>query len=52
MVGDSWSADVQGAHAAGIRAIWLNRNGRACPDAALAQEIATLDALEAMLAAP
>lgn len=52
MVGDSWSADVQGAHAAGIRAIWLNRSGRTCPDASLAQEIATLDALEAILTAP
>lgn len=49
MVGDSWSADVQGAHAAGIRAIWLNRSGRACPDLALAQEIQTLDALETVL---
>lgn len=45
MVGDSWSADVQGAHAAGIRAIWLNRSGRACPDASLAQEITALEQL-------
>lgn len=49
MVGDSWSADVQGAHAAGIRAVWLNRNGRACPDATLAQEIATLEQLTTLL---
>jgi HAD superfamily hydrolase (TIGR01549 family) len=25
MVGDSWAADVEGAHAAGIRAVWFNR---------------------------
>ncbi len=43
MVGDSWSADVLGAQAAGIRAIWLNRYGRECPDAALAREITVLD---------
>lgn len=24
MVGDSWSADIAGAHAAGIRAVWFN----------------------------
>jgi HAD superfamily hydrolase (TIGR01509 family) len=26
MVGDSWSADVEGARAAGIRAVWLDRS--------------------------
>jgi putative hydrolase of the HAD superfamily len=31
MLGDSWTADVIGAQAAGIRAIWLNRHGRAYP---------------------
>ncbi len=45
MVGDSWSADIVGAHAAGIRAIWLNRFGQVCPDRALAVEIHSLDAL-------
>jgi HAD superfamily hydrolase (TIGR01549 family) len=25
MVGDSWAADIEGAHAAGIRAVWFNR---------------------------
>ena len=25
MVGDSWTADIEGAHAAGIRAVWFNR---------------------------
>lgn len=45
MVGDSWSADIVGANAAGIRAIWLNRFGSPCPDRALAAEIQTLDAV-------
>ena len=27
MVGDSWPADIEGARAAGIRAIWFNRDG-------------------------
>jgi putative hydrolase of the HAD superfamily len=39
MVGDSWSADVLGARAAGIRAVWFNP-GRVPPpddDAAIAQ---------------
>jgi HAD superfamily hydrolase (TIGR01549 family) len=29
MIGDSWSADIAGARAAGIRAIWFNRHGAA-----------------------
>lgn len=41
MIGDSWSADIEGARAAGIRAIWYNPLARPCPDpAALAAEIA------------
>ncbi|MCC6868440.1 MAG: HAD family hydrolase [Burkholderiales bacterium] len=39
MVGDAWHADVLGANAAGIRAIWLNRHGVAHPDPALALEL-------------
>ncbi|CAN5811519.1 HAD-IA family hydrolase [soil metagenome] len=31
MVGDSWSADVMGAFAAGIRPIWFNRNATEAP---------------------
>jgi HAD superfamily hydrolase (TIGR01509 family) len=42
VVGDSWSADVLGATAAGMRAVWLNRRGVACPDATLAIEIRAL----------
>ena len=34
MVGDSWTADVEGARAAGIPAVWFNRNGLPSPDPA------------------
>jgi HAD superfamily hydrolase (TIGR01549 family) len=36
MVGDSWSSDIAGARAAGIRAIWFNRAGEPSPDSAAA----------------
>jgi putative hydrolase of the HAD superfamily len=32
MIGDSWSADVRGALAAGIRAIWFNPAGKPAPE--------------------
>ena len=32
MLGDSWSTDVTGARAAGVRAVWLNRVGSAAPE--------------------
>lgn len=32
MLGDSWINDVEGARAAGIRAIWFNRTGEPPPD--------------------
>jgi putative hydrolase of the HAD superfamily len=35
MVGDSWANDVEGARAAGIRAVWFNRDGRSAPDPAV-----------------
>jgi putative hydrolase of the HAD superfamily len=50
MVGDSWAADVAGARAAGIRAIWFNPNG-APPhggDLAIA-ELRSLEPAEAAL---
>lgn len=47
MLGDSWSADVLGARAAGIRAIWLNRHGLPCPDPALAYELHSLEPVDA-----
>ncbi|MCC3155677.1 HAD family hydrolase [Hymenobacter sp. 15J16-1T3B] len=35
LIGDNWRADVLGARATGIRPVWLNRFGAACPDAAV-----------------
>lgn len=32
MLGDSWAADIEGARAAGIRAVWFNRTGTEAPD--------------------
>jgi putative hydrolase of the HAD superfamily len=43
MLGDSWAADVLGARAAGVAAIWLNRHGRPCPDPTLARELRALE---------
>jgi HAD superfamily hydrolase (TIGR01509 family) len=49
MLGDSWAADVLGARAAGVRAIWLNRHGLACPDPALAHELSSLEPAESIV---
>lgn len=43
MVGDSWSADVLGAVAVGVRAVWFNRLGLARPKTA--PEVAEIAAL-------
>ena len=37
MIGDNWSNDIEGARAAGIRPIWLNRSGEPSPDPAVAE---------------
>jgi 2-haloacid dehalogenase len=42
-VGDSWRADMGGAHAAGISAAWINPAGRARPDQTpIGYELSTL----------
>jgi HAD superfamily hydrolase (TIGR01509 family) len=46
MLGDSWSADVLGAHAAGIHAVWLNRHNTPCPDPSLAVELHSLESTD------
>jgi len=46
MIGDSWTADIQGARAVGLRAIWLNRAELPCPDRTMALEIQALEPLE------
>ncbi len=47
MLGDSWAADVAGARACGIRAIWFNRHGARAPEAG----VETIRALEPVDAA-
>ena len=42
MVGDAWATDIAGARAAGLRAVWLNRAARACPQPGVCTEIASL----------
>jgi putative hydrolase of the HAD superfamily len=52
MVGDSLARDVEGALAAGLRAVWVNRTGARPPDTPSdVPEIATLADLPATLAA-
>ena len=43
MVGDSWAADIAGARAAGIRAVWFNRFGIAAPERADVAEIRSFE---------
>jgi putative hydrolase of the HAD superfamily len=51
MVGDSWAADVIGAHAAGIRAVWFNPRAKPAPDPdANVIELRALEPAEAALA--
>ena len=54
MVGDSLTIDVAGARAAGITAVWLNRDGRQpeAGDPAPDYEIASLSELPALLERP
>jgi putative hydrolase of the HAD superfamily len=48
MIGDSWEADVAGARAAGIRAIWFNPLGAPAPAGEVAvTELRSLDPVDA-----
>ncbi|HEV3484500.1 MAG TPA: HAD-IA family hydrolase [Vicinamibacterales bacterium] len=52
MIGDSWSADIAGALAVGIRPIWFNRHRQARPDReAPVIELYALEPVEPVLAA-
>jgi HAD superfamily hydrolase (TIGR01549 family) len=52
MIGDSWPADIVGARAAGIRAVWFNRVHRPSPDASAGvREVASLVPMDAILRA-
>ena len=48
MVGDSWAADVVGARAAGIRAIWFNRQSAPAPEPGI-EEIRALEPADAVM---
>ncbi len=52
MLGDSWAADIAGARAAGIRAVWFNRHGSPSPEPASdVVEIRSLEPVEPVLEA-
>ncbi len=48
MLGDSWVADVAGARACGIRAIWFNRHGTPAPEPGV-EEIRALEPPETVM---
>jgi HAD superfamily hydrolase (TIGR01549 family) len=48
MVGDSWSADMIGALGMGIRAVWFNPDGAACPEPSRVTEIRSLEPAESV----
>ncbi len=48
MLGDAWATDIEGARAAGIRPVWLNRLAMPSPDGDVA-EIASLEPTAATL---
>jgi putative hydrolase of the HAD superfamily len=50
MLGDAWATDIEGARAAGIRAVWLNRRGLERPDRSVI-EIQSLEPAAAVLRA-
>lgn len=49
MIGDSWENDILGATGNGMKAIWLNRYRRTCPDPSLAIEINGFEPVENIL---
>lgn len=50
MVGDTWHADIVGAHNVGMAAIWINRYGQTIPDPSMATEVNALYPIEDVLA--
>jgi HAD superfamily hydrolase (TIGR01509 family) len=47
MLGDAWHIDIEGARGVGLRAVWLNRFNRRCPDS----DVTELTSLEPVAAA-
>ncbi len=48
-IGDSWEADMIGATNCGIKAVWLNRYNRVCPDSSLVYEIQSFNNIDYIL---
>ena len=48
-IGDAWETDIIGAANCGIKAVWLNRYKKDCPDSALAYEIKSFDDIDGIL---
>ncbi len=48
-VGDSLENDIVGAKKAGVKSVWLNRNGRESPDIRVDREISSLRQLTDVL---
>lgn len=49
MIGDSWTADIVGARAAGIRAIWFNPSGAPVPPGESIEELRSLEPVDAVV---
>ena len=50
MFGDAWATDIEGALAAGIRPVWLNRFGKSKPNISV-QELTALEPVDRAVAA-
>jgi putative hydrolase of the HAD superfamily len=49
MIGNSWEHDIVGAHAMGLKCIWVNVYDEDCPDASMAAEVESLEDTEQVL---
>jgi HAD superfamily hydrolase (TIGR01549 family) len=50
MIGDHWESDVTGAHALGIKCIWVNVYGLQCPDPNMAVEVKSMEDVSKIIA--
>ena len=45
-IGDAWETDMIGAANCGIKAVWLNRYNKPCPNAGLVYEIKSFEGMD------